>query len=312
MKKLISVVIPAYNESPVLDELARQLKAAFDENKNYEFEVIIVENGSQDDSFQKLLKIQQHDNRFKILQLSRTFGADGGITAGLRYAKGEAAIIMCADLQEPPSLISQFIKKWEEGYENVYGIVKSRPDSGFLRRLNSKLFYFIINSLTGKLIPKNASDFRLIDKKVYQAFNEMGERNRLIRGMFAWMGFKSIGIEFERSKRFAGESHAHSSWVLSLGIKGIFAFSYLPIAFISIFGFILSGISLISLLYTVIKVLVKGVPFPGYGTLVSLILLMFGFLFLILGVLGQYMAQIYEEVKLRPNFIVKAQAGFDK
>jgi dolichol-phosphate mannosyltransferase len=139
----------------------------------------------------------------------------------------------------------------------------------------------------------------------------MKERNRFMRGMFAWAGFKSIGIEFERNKRFAGKSHAHFSGVLQLAIQGIFAFSYVPIRFIAVLGFVISGISLVYLLYSVIKVFVKGVPFPGYGTIVSVMLLMFGFLFLILGVLGQYLAQVYEEVKARPNYIVKEKIGFD-
>jgi len=311
MKKLISVVIPAYNEEAVVDELCKQLKIVFDENREYDFETIMVENGSTDRTFEKLLQIHKEDPRFKILQLSRNFRMDGGMTAGLQYAKGDAAMIMTANLQDPPNMIPQFIKKWEEGYEHVYGVVSKRPGKSWIRRLNSQLFYTIINKLTNNLIPKNASDSRLVERKVYEAINRMDERNRFMRGIFVWVGFKSIGLKFERNKRFAGKSHAHFNGVLQLAIQGIFAFSYVPIRFIAIFGFIISGISLIYLLYIVVKVLTKGVPFPGYGTIVSLILLMFGFLFLILGVLGQYIAQIYEEVKERPNFIVRKEIGFD-
>jgi len=309
--KLITIVISAYNEEAVVDELCKQLKAVFDENPQYDFEAIIVENGSTDKTFEKLLQIHKEDQRFKILQLSRNFRMDGGMTAGLQYAKGHAAMIMTANLQDPPYMIPQFIKKWEEGYEHVYGVVSKRPGKSWIRRLNSQLFYIIINKLSNNLIPKNASDSRLIDRKIYQTINGMKERNRFMRGMFAWAGFKSIGIEFERNKRFAGKSHAHFSGVLQLAIQGIFAFSYVPIRFIAILGFVISGISLAYLLYSVIKVFVKGVPFPGYGTIVSVMLLMFGFLFLILGVLGQYLAQVYEEVKARPNYIVKEKIGFD-
>jgi len=311
MKKLISVVIPAYNEEAVVDELCKQLKIVFDENREYDFETIMVENGSTDRTFEKLLQIHKEDPRFKILQLSRNFRMDGGMTAGLQYAKGDAAMIMTANLQDPPNMIPQFIKKWEEGYEHVYGVVSKRPGKSWIRRLNSQLFYTIINKLTNNLIPKNASDSRLVDRKVYEAINRMDERNRFMRGIFVWVGFKSIGLKFERNKRFAGKSHAHFNGVLQLAIQGIFAFSYVPIRFIAVLGFVISGISLVDLLFTVIKVLVKGVPFPGYGTIVSLMLLMFGFLFLILGVLGQYIAQIYEEVKARPNYIVKEKIGFD-
>jgi glycosyltransferase involved in cell wall biosynthesis len=313
LKKLISIVTSAYNEQGNIEELASHLRKIFEEKDHYDFEVIFVDNGSTDKTFEKMLEVHQQDPRFRIVQLARNFGGmDGGITAGLRYAHGDAAVIMTANLQDDPSIIPQFIEKWEEGYENVYGIVKNRPGKGIFRRINSKLFYLIANRLTGNLIPKNASDFRLIDKVVYQKINEMDERNRFLRGMFAWVGFKSIGVEFERKKRFAGKSHARFGGVLQLAIKGIFAFSYLPIRFIALMGFIISGVSLISLLYAVIRVLIKGVPFPGYGTIVSVMLLMFGLLFLILGVLGQYISQIYEEVKARPNFIVRKEIGFDR
>lgn len=269
-----------------------------------------MENGATDRTFEKLLKIHKEDPRFKIVQLSRNFRMDGGITAGLQYAKGDAAIIMTANLQDRPSIISDFIKKWEEGYDHVYGIVKSRPGKSLFRRLNSWLFYILINKMTGNMIPKNASDFRLVDKKVYRVINAMEERNRFSRGMFAWLGFKSVGVEFERAQRYAGESHAHFWKVLELALKGIFAFSYLPIQFISFVGMGLSGISLIYFLYTVIKIFIKGVPFAGYGTIVSLLLLLFGLSFLMLGIVGQYIAQIYEEVKARPNFIVRKEIGF--
>lgn len=311
MKKLISIITSAYNEEGCIDELARQLLAVFDENKMYDFEVIIVENGSTDSTYEKLIKIREKDPRFKIVQLSRNFRMDGGITAGLQYVKGDAAVIMTANLQDKPSIITDFIKKWEEGYEHVYGIVKSRHGKGVFRRLNSRLFYILINKMTGNMIPKNASDYRLVDKKIYQVIKAMEERNRFTRGMFAWLGFKSIGVEFERNKRFAGESHAHFWKVLELAIKGIFAFSYIPIRFISFFGLTLSGVSLMYLVYTVFKIIFTGVPFVGYGTIVSLMLLLFGLSFLILGILGQYIAQIYEEVKARPNFIVRREIGFN-
>jgi dolichol-phosphate mannosyltransferase len=310
MRKLISIVVPAYNEGGNVKELARQLQAVFDENKNYDFEVIMVENGSIDQTFEKLLEIHLEDPRFKILRLSRNFRMDGGITAGLKYAKGDAAVIMTANLQDTPCTITNFIQKWEEGYENVYGIVKKRKGKGFLRCVNSRLFYMIINWMTGGIVPKNVSDFRLVDKKIYQIINSLDERNRFMRGLFAWVGFKSTGIEYERAKRFAGKSHASFLGVLQLAIQGIFAFSYIPIKLIAVVGFIISGCSFTYLLYTVVKVLVKGVPFPGYGTIVSLMILMFGFLFLCLGVVGQYVAQIYEEVKARPNYIVKETIGF--
>lgn len=311
MKKMISVVTSAYNEEGNIFEMSSQLQAVFDANESYDFEVIFVENGSNDGTYDKMIEVHNTDRRFKIVQLSRNFRMDGGITAGLNYAQGDAAVLMTANLQDKPSIISSFIQKWEEGYENIYGIVKSRPGKNVFRRFLSQLFYIIIGYLTKDLIPKNVSDFRLVDRKVYKIINSMNERNRFMRGMFAWTGFRSIGVEYERAERFSGNSHAHFLGVLQLAIQGIFAFSYVPIRYMAAFGFILSFISMLYLVYTVIKVLVMGVPFPGYGTIMSLMLMLFGFVFLMLGLLGQYIAQIYEEVKTRPNFIVSNTIGFN-
>ena len=310
MKKLISVVVPAYNEERNIPELARQLQETFSATPGYDFEVVLVENGSTDQTYESMLKVREQDPRFKVVRLSRNFRMDGGITAGLQYARGDAAVIMTANLQDKPSIIPDFIKKWEEGYENVYGIVKRRPGKGLVRRLNSQLFYLLINRLTGRMIPKNVSDFRLVDRKVYEAINRMEERNRFTRGMFAWLGFNSVGVEYERATRFSGRSHAKALHVLQLATQGIFAFSYMPIRLISLLGILLAGASLAYLMLTVIMIFVKGVPFAGYGTIVSLIILMFGILFFILGILGQYIAQIYEEVKQRPTFIIRDEIGF--
>jgi glycosyltransferase involved in cell wall biosynthesis len=312
MKKLISIVIPAYNEEGCMEALAKELDDIFDQNSRYDFEAIVVENGSSDRTYEKLLVIHHRDPRFKIVRLARNFRMDGGLTAGLQYARGDAAVVMVANLQDPPAVISLFLKKWEEGFEHVYGIVKSRPGKGILRRLNSQVFYWLINRLTGNMIPRNVSDFRLLDRKVYQTINRMDERNRFMRGMFVWVGYKSTGVEFERNPRYAGESHARFSHVFQLAVQGIFAYSYFPLKIISFCGILLSAASLIYLVYTVAKILFQGVPFAGYGTIVSIIIFMFGFLFLLLGILGQYIAQIYEEVKGRPNFIVKEEIGFSR
>jgi glycosyltransferase involved in cell wall biosynthesis len=308
-RKLISVVIPAYNEEDCVDELARRLQGVFDANGTYDFEVIVVENGSQDATWCKLLEINRRDGRFKILRLARNFRMDGGLTAGLAYAKGDAAVLMTADLQDPPELISQFIAKWEEGYENVYGVVTARRGTGPLRRFNSRMFYWLAGRLTDNLIPPNVSDFRLVDRKVYDTINTMEERNRFVRGLFAWVGFKSIGIEHERAERYGGVSNAHSLKVIDLAFKGIFAHSYLPLTLITLSGIGLSVLSILTFAVLALKAVFFGVPFPGFGTIVSLILLLFGFLFCMLGVVAQYIGLIYEEVKQRPNYIVQERVG---
>ena len=308
-RKLVSVVIPAYNEEACVDELARRLQAVFAANPKYDFEVIIVENGSIDSTWEKLLAIHERDPRFKVLRLSRNFRMDGGLTAGLAQAKGDAAVLMTADLQDPPELITEFIAKWEEGYENVYMVVTKRTGTGPLRRFNSQMFYWLAGKLTDDLIPRNASDFRLVDRKVYETINTMEERNRFVRGLFAWVGFKSIGIEHERAERFGGVSNAHSLKVINLAFKGIFAHSYVPLTLITLSGITLSVLSIITIIALAIKFVLFGVPFPGFGSIVALMLLLFGFLFSMLGVVAQYIGLIYEEVKQRPNFVVQEKVG---
>lgn len=312
MKKLISIVIPAYNEQDNVDELAKRLQAVFAVNPNYDFEAIIVENGSLDNTYEKLLAVHQQDPRFKILQLARNFRMDGGITAGLNSATGDAAVIMTADLQDPPELITEFIKKWEEGYENIYGIVTKRNGTGLIRRFNSQLFYKVANALTDGKIPSNVSDFRLVDKKVYETINSIHERNRFIRGLFAWVGYKSIGIKHERAERFAGVSGAHTLKVIDLALKGIFAHSYVPLKLITIIGIIVSMLSFLLLAWTLIKAVFWGVPFAGYAMIMTVMLLMFGILFTMLGIVSEYVGLIYEEVKQRPNYIISKKVGLSE
>lgn len=307
--KLISIVIPAYNEEACVDELATRLKSVFALEKNYSFEVIVIENGSADNTWEKLLEIARQDSRFKILQLSRNFRMDGGLTAGLDFVKGDACVLMTADLQDPPELISDFLRKWEDGWENIYGVLTKRVGTGPIRTMNSKLFYWVAGKLTDGRIPKNASDFRLVDKKVYETVRTMSERNRFVRGLFAWVGFKSIGIPMERPPRFGGVSNAHTFKVIDLAFKGIFANSYKPLRLITLFGLGLSFISFISIIPLAFLWIFSGVPFAGFGTLVSLFLLVLGFLSLMLGILSEYVGLIYEEVKGRPNFIVSNKIG---
>lgn len=283
-----------------------------DENSHYSWEVIIIENGSLDDSWQQLVKVSESDDRFKIIRLSRNFRMDGGLTAGLEFVSTDACILMTADLQDPPEFIPRLLEKWEEGYENVYGVVLKRKGTKLVRRFNSKLFYKVAGSLTNGGIPENASDFRLVDRKVYEVVRVMTERNRFVRGLFAWVGFKSIGIPMIREPRFAGESNAHSFKVIELAFKGIFAHSYKPLRFISIFGVLLFGISFLSLIGLTFTWFSVGVPFAGFGSIIALILCGFGFQALLLGIVSEYLAMIYEEAKGRPNFIVSETIGFKK
>jgi polyisoprenyl-phosphate glycosyltransferase len=309
-KKLISIVVPAYNEEECVDELGSRLAAVFDSLPQYDFEAIIVENGSQDRTWDLLQALHARDDRFKTIQLARNFHMDGGLTAGLAYVSGDAAILMTADLQDPPEVIPQFIERWEEGYDHVHGIVTARTGTGPIRRMNSNLFYLIAGKMTDGRIPRNVSDFRLIDRTIVDTINRMQERNRFMRGLFSWVGFKTAGVEHERVPRHAGESKAYTFGVLGFAVRGILAHSYMPLRIISGVGIALSGLSAVALVVLALRFIFVGVPFPGFGTLISVMILMFGLLFSILGVLAEYIGLIYEEVKQRPNYVVRTELGF--
>ena len=304
IKKLISIVVPAFNEEDCIDELARRLTAVMDGLTNYQFEALIVENGSTDKTWSLLQHVALTDKRFKPIRLSRNFGMDGGVTAGLELATGDACVIMTADLQDPPELITEFVEKWEAGYENIFMIVEKRSTSNILRRVNSKLFYFIADRLTGGLIPKDVSDFRLVDRKVYEAVRGMQERNRFVRGLFAWVGFRSIGIKHPRPARFGGESKARLSTVLRLAKHGILSFSDIPLRFITWFGLMCSGLALGTMVVFAVLKFVIGTPFAGFATIVTIVLFFFGLLSFMIGILAEYVAMIHSEVKNRPNFII--------
>jgi len=311
VKKNISIIIPAYNEEDVIDELKKRLQNIMNSCPKYNFEVIIIENGSFDSTFERLILIHHEDPRFKIVQLSRNFGCDGGITAGLEYAKGDAAVIMNADLQDPPELIPRFIQEWEAGYEIIYGVIKKREGVNIVRRVLSRLAYMIIFKLSNHMIPENASDFRLIDRKVYTIINGLKEKNKFLRGLVVWTGFKQLGIPFERQTRFAGESKADFKTVWNVAMNGIFSFSYFPLKIATFMGFLLSTLSFIMALVEIYLYLIFGREVPGFTTIILVILFCFGMIFLMFGIMGTYIERIYDEVKQRPNYIVRSEIGFD-
>jgi glycosyltransferase involved in cell wall biosynthesis len=306
---LISIVTPCYNEEGNVAELLRRITAVFEKLPAYHFELIAVENGSADGTWDALKPLAAGDARVKVVRLSRNFGADGGITAGLEYARGAACVIMTADLQDPPEVIPAFIEKWEQGFQNVYGIVTKRVGVGALRRMNSQIFYWVINKLTGGVFPRNVSDFRLVDRAVYETINGMHERNRFMRGMFFWSGFRSVGVEHERPPRFAGESKAGTAAMIAFALRSILSFSYFPLRLITYMGLTISALSIPMLIYIIIRVLLGIYVTPGFGTVMVVMLLMFGFLFTMLGVVAEYIGLIYDEVKQRPNFIVSETIG---
>jgi dolichol-phosphate mannosyltransferase len=310
--KTVDIVIPAYNEEDCVEELARRLKMLFDKESRYAWRAIIVENGSTDKTWDLLEKIARDDERFSIIQLSRNFHMDGGLTAGLEYVTADAVVFMTADLQDPPEAISDFLLVWEQGVHNVYGRVSERIGTGPLRKFNSQAYYFLANKFTGGLITRNASDFRLMDRKLYETVRNLDERNRFMRGLVAWAGFTSQAVPVSRPPRFGGESKAFSIPVFGLAVRSIFAHSYFPIRAISIVGFLSSFVAVITFIIMLSVWLTKGVPFPGFGSIMTLVLFIFGTLTLILGVLAEYIGLIYQEVKRRPNFVVQETRNIQK
>ena len=310
-RTIISLIVPVFNEDECLDELCSRLARVFDAERGYTFECVLIENGSTDDSLARMLEARDRDSRFKIVQLSRNFHMDGAITAGLDYVTGDACVIMASDLQDPPEVIPDFLRLWEQGFENVYGEVVERRGTGPLRKFNSWLFYKLAGRLTNGLIVPNASDFRLVDRRVYSAVRAMDERNRFVRGLFAWSGFSTAKVRLPRPPRYAGVSKAHFLPVLGLAIKGIFSHSYVPLRVLGVTGLVVSFLALAGLAYLTWRALAIGVPFDGYGTLLGITVLGFGFTAAALGLIGEYIALIYEEVKRRPNFIVRKTIGFD-
>jgi polyisoprenyl-phosphate glycosyltransferase len=234
---------------------------------------------------------------------------DGGLTAGLSYATADAVVFMTADLQDPPEAVPSFVRKWEEGFENVYGLVTERQGTSWLRRLNSKAFYWLANGMTGGKLTKNASDFRLADRVLYETLRDLDERNRFMRGLVAWSGFSSVAVPVPRPPRFAGESKAYSLPVLGFAVRGILSHSYLPLRLITVVGLVASLTSFIAMVVFGVLWFTRGVPFAGFGTITALILLVFGLLSLMLGVIAEYLGLIYEEVKGRPNFVVRQTVG---
>ena len=262
-------------------------------------------------TFEKLIQINRIDNRFKIISLTRNFlPVNNAIVAGMKYARGDAIFITYADLQDPPELIPEFIKKWEAGYDIVYGIIRKREGLQQSRKILYSIFYLLINKLSNSVIPKDSSDFTLIDKKVNIIINNLEEKDKFLRGLIPWTGYKKIGIEYERAPRHAGKSKADISTVLNFAINGIFSFSNFPLHIASVLGFALSLISFILIVVEGILLLYYGREIPGIATIILVMLFSFGILFFLLGIIGGYIGKIYEEVKKRPDYIIKQEIGF--
>ncbi len=326
MKKLISIVISAYNEELCIRELARKLREFMTRMSKYDFEVIFVDHGSTDKTFELMRKVNEADPRFKIVQLSKNFGiVDYGYSAGIAYASGDAVVLMNADLQDPPEVVAKFIEKWEQGYEIVYGIITKREGVSLIRRIISPLFYKFMNRLTEGQMPINATDFRLIDRAVYEQIRRMPEHNRFMRAMIAWTGFRQTGVPFVRAARFAQGSEGGGARNFNVFVfvsktmriinNAVFSFSDFPVKVMSSIGCLSMLGSFLAGLFYLIYFWASGIAGPGYKAgftpMMMLMVFLFGALASFMGMLGEYITRIYEETKQRPIFIVRKTIGFN-
>lgn len=310
MEKLISIIVPMYFEEEVAQECYNCLKSVMLQNNiNYEF--IFVNDGSTDRTLEILKGISAEDSRAKIVNFARNFGHQIAVTAGIDIAKGNAIIIIDADLQDPPEVIPELIAKWEEGYEVVYAKRKQRNGETWFKLVTAKYFYCFLNYMSDIDIPKDTGDFRLIDRKVADAFKQMTERNRFVRGMVSWVGFHQTYIEYERNERFAGETKYPLKKMIKFASDGIFAFSTKPLRMVMTLGLISVLISIAVLIYSVIvKIIGQGLQ-TGWASLMVTITFFSGMQLLGLGVVGQYIARIYEESKNRPIYVVKETVNIE-
>jgi glycosyltransferase involved in cell wall biosynthesis len=306
----LSIIVSMYNEEDSLDMFFKTIEKTLVKLKKYTYEIICIDDGSVDKTYSILEKYAKEDECIKVIKFSRNFGKEYGVMAGLRFCSGRAAIPMDVDLQDPPELILDFVKKWEEGYDMVYGIRCDRGSDTFLKRWTAKLFYKTYNLMTKSPIPYNAGDYRLIDRKVINAILSLTERNVFMKGIFGWTGFKSTGVDYVRQKRSAGVSKWNYWKLWNFALDGITASTTFPLRVWTYLGSILSATGLLYALYIIIRTIVAGVDVPGYASLLVFILLLGGIQMIILGILGEYIGRIFVEVKSRPIYIVEKKVNF--
>lgn len=303
MKK-ITILVPCYNEQESLPALYDALKSLMDANASYQWEVLLVNDGSKDKTIEIVKQIRNQDKRFCYIDLSRNFGKEAAMLAGFDYATGDAVVIMDADLQHPPYVIPKMLKKWEEGYDDVYGKRLSRGKESWLRKQLSIIYYRLLQKTTRVEVLPNVGDFRLLDKKCIEELKKLRETERYTKGMYCWIGFKKASVEFETQDRIAGESSMSLKSLFSLAIDGITSFTVAPLKLSAILGFVVSFVAFIYMCYVLCKTIFVGEDVQGYPTLVILILFLGGVQLISLGIIGEYLGKIFNETKNRPVYVV--------
>lgn len=306
---VLSVVVPMFNEAGNLAALFERLVPAL-EALRLPYEVVCVDDGSRDDTLERLVEFRRRHPAIKIVALSRNFGKEIALTAGLQHTSGKAAIPIDADLQHPPEMIPTLVAKWREGYDVVYAVRQSRETDGPLRRIATRAFYWIFERLGNVSLPRDAGDFRLLDRRVIDAINHMPERSRFMKGIFAWVGFRQIGVPYNVEQRMHGTSVWGMRRLFRFAIDGLTAFSNFPLIAWCYVGAVIALVSLATGAYFLLRTLIEGVDVPGYASLIVAVLFFGGVQLFTLGVIGSYIGRIFEEVKRRPLYLVRETHGF--
>lgn len=305
MKK-ISVVVPMYYEEEVVEECYNRVSNILKNIDDYKYEIIFINDGSKDKTFEILKRIAKEDKNVKIISFSRNFGHQCAVTAGLKYVTGDAIVIIDADLQDPPELIPEMLTLWEEGNEVIYGKRKTRKGESKFKLFTAKMFYKTLNALSDVDIPKDTGDFRLVDRKVVDVINALPEHNKFLRGLFSWVGFEQKTFEYERKERFAGKTKYPLKKMLKLASDGIMSFSTKPLKIVGALGILTIILSFILLIYSLLSFIFKWNNLTaGWTSLMVTITFFSGSILISLWMIGEYIARIYDESKSRPQYIIK-------
>ena len=307
---VLSVIVPMFNEAENLGAFFERLIPAV-EGLRVPYEVICVDDGSRDDTVARLIALRNRHPAIKVISLSRNFGKEIALTAGLQHASGRAVVPIDADLQHPPELIAKLVEKWREGYEVVYAVRESRDTESFSRRLSARGFYWIFARLSDVPLPRDAGDFRLLDRRVVDVINSMPERSRFMKGIFAWVGFRQIGVPYTVEPRRQGASGWNVRRLFHFAVDGLTSFSNFPLIAWGYVGAVIASISLVAGAFFILRTLIEGVDVPGYASLMVAILFFGGVQLITLGIIGSYIGRIFQEVKRRPLYIVRETHGFD-
>jgi dolichol-phosphate mannosyltransferase len=306
-----SIVIPVFNEEENLTELYQRLVAVMDRLEGT-FEIVFVNDGSRDRSLDVMLGLHKKDSRVKILDFSRNFGHQVAITAGLDHANGEAVIVMDADLQDPPEVIPKLAEAWKSGSEVIYAVRIHREGESFFKLWTASVFYRLLRLLSDTKIPMDAGDFRLLDKNVVATLRDIRERHRFVRGLISWVGFEQASVPYEREERFAGETK-YSVWkMMKFAIDAITSFSHLPLRLMTLLGSVCFALSLAVGCWVFYVKFIKDSAIPGWTSLIGVVLFLGGAQLLAIGIIGEYMARMFDEVKNRPLYILRKTHGFEK